>query len=535
MAQEDPPRRGLFSKVVRFVSHPATPWSQLDQPDPSAEPRSREQIKDMLARRKRNDFVRVREFDLLRRLRNKEIVSGIDSNGRPTFFQTSLPSTHTDERAQTLRKIDEIEEQMSTQWWKKGAGASTPPGSAHAANRAALRSRPAPPPGAAVPVVTTVAAPVPEVDVFSRPDLSAVEVSEVVHDPELEEAAIRFANGDDRAAEASLLEAVGPGGPRHEHAETWLALFDFYRATARQAPFEAAAMDFARLFGRSAPHWVSLPELAERGAAATAAQAPAQSRVCDWTAPPTLDAAAVRRLTASVPDSGAARLDWSALEAIEPGAAPALVQLFTRWCASPVQFEFIAPERLSGLLRAATPSGRGDLDPVWWQLRMEACRLMHDASGFELAALDYCVTYEVSPPSWEDVASGHAAIHAAGPAAPGAAPLGAGHAPLRAEPLVLDAPDGRGQAPRLVGQMAGDAAPALQKLDAAWDGAKVLTIDCSLLLRVGFGAAGALLNWASAHHAEGRQLHFVEVHRLLAPLFGVIGIHEHGTVALRRD
>jgi hypothetical protein len=35
----------------------------------------------------------------------------------PSFFQSSLPSKP-DERAQTLKKIDEIEAQMSMQWWK---------------------------------------------------------------------------------------------------------------------------------------------------------------------------------------------------------------------------------------------------------------------------------------------------------------------------------------------------------------------------------------------------------------------------------
>ena len=36
---------------------------------------------------------------------------------RPSFFQSSLPSKP-DDRAETLKKIDEIEAQMSMQWWK---------------------------------------------------------------------------------------------------------------------------------------------------------------------------------------------------------------------------------------------------------------------------------------------------------------------------------------------------------------------------------------------------------------------------------
>jgi hypothetical protein len=32
---------------------------------------------------------------------------------------------------------------------------------------------------------------------------------------------------------------------------------------------------------------------------------------------------------------------------------------------------------------------------------MEMLRVTHQPDEFELVALDYCVTYEVSPPSWE--------------------------------------------------------------------------------------------------------------------------------------
>jgi len=42
-------------------------------------------------------------------------------------------------------------------------------------------------------------------------------------DPELEEAAIRFANGDDAGAEAGLIQALGRGHPDAEVAFNWAA------------------------------------------------------------------------------------------------------------------------------------------------------------------------------------------------------------------------------------------------------------------------------------------------------------------------
>ena len=52
---------------------------------------------------------------------------------------------------------------------------------------------------------------------------------------------------------------------------------------------------------------------------------------------------------------------------------------------------------------------------------------------------------------------------------------------------------------------------------------------------IDFTAAGTLLNWVSARQGEGRQVQFVEVHRLVAAFFNVIGIGEHARIVARRD
>ncbi|MBD4083417.1 hypothetical protein GUH71_05300, partial [Xanthomonas citri pv. citri] len=77
----------------------------------------------------------------------------------------------------------------------------------------------------------------------STPD---VEVQEVVHDPELDEAVIAFANADYENSERALTELVRPGGSRNLHGETWLVLFDHYRATGAQGRFEVLAVEYAQ-------------------------------------------------------------------------------------------------------------------------------------------------------------------------------------------------------------------------------------------------------------------------------------------------
>src|SRR4030095_7650845 len=116
----------------------------------------------------------------------------------------------------------------------------------------------------------------------------ASDVSECAHDPELEEASIRFANGDDAGAEAGLMEVLAPQGGRSAHDETWLSLFGLYRPTGRQDRFETAAIDFAGRFGRSAPQWFSIPEAVGRmHAPAAIAPAGGSQPLANWTCPAT--------------------------------------------------------------------------------------------------------------------------------------------------------------------------------------------------------------------------------------------------------
>src|SRR3954469_5147546 len=112
---------GLLSKVVKFVRSPGSGWSDAEQDSGQESAYSKQMLKEMIERKRRNDFVRKREFDMLRKMRRSEVMAGTDPAARPSFFQSSMPSKP-DDRATTLKKIDEIEAQMSMQWWKTKHG-----------------------------------------------------------------------------------------------------------------------------------------------------------------------------------------------------------------------------------------------------------------------------------------------------------------------------------------------------------------------------------------------------------------------------
>ncbi len=690
MAKDETSPGGLLSKMVKFVRSPGTQWNDLDNPNSSRDGAlSKQALKEMIERKKRNDFVRKREFDMLRKLRRREATGGSPSEAeaRPSFFQSSMPS-RPDDRAMTLKKIDEIEAQMSMQWWKTKHGtsgapslinpssgfansnAAAPAGSpnpgqpaAQAGSMAYARTeaddlqnsiarrvgmlpaqgvvpkleqvaavasrsvapasaasvstqssaanspqRPASsvaqasgalpiasarastnaPFGAASPARTSAtmdqsnsldftaefspalkpvikASPFSAVRApaaaaksnnglgglaasyeasgtttgFSASKLFAIVVDEVQHDPELEEAAIRFANGDDGGAETGLLDAVSARGSRHQHEETWLTLFDLYRATGQYDRFESLAIDFASKFGRSSPAWFSIPDMVSQITGAEA-KAPTGMRKADWKCPAVLGIQSVAALKAALVQSSMPwTLEWAAIQSIDDSAVAPLTTLLLSWASEPVQLRMAHSQQLEKILRDGAPSGVSTTEPARWNLLLAYLRVAHRPDEFEMAALDFCVTYEVSPPSWESARCEFKLLDADGNTGLGQTIVGeavrdsvqselqteTGSSTVMAQLLSVE----------LSGQIMGEPGPVLDKLEARLAGADMMIISCAKLVRVDFSAAGSLLNWVTARQSEGRLVQFTDVHRLVAAFFHVIGISEYAKVLTRLD
>ena len=577
MATKDNPA-GLLSKVAKFVRNPTTNWSDLDNP-PSTDAESgysKQALKEMIERKRQNDFVRKREFDQLRKLRNRDPGVPLDVAGRPSFYQSSIPS-NLDERAHTLKKIDEIEAQMSKQWWKgkqidgapaeggfpvaagpagsagdgKGASgdfASTQPGAMPAVSN--LSKTPAgggeagqsgKHPSAAVTLTPSYDG----ASGFSTSKLFAEELSDDASDPELEEAAIRFANGDNDGAETGLLDALKNSGGKSEFAQLWVAaLFDFYRATHQPNKFDSLALDFAAKVGRSAPAWISMQDHHNAKVAEEIERTRPQGLQgkAIWVSPASLTLAAMGELHLALANAPSPwKLDWSELHEIQPDAMKTLATLFATWCGQKVRLHFDGAGNLDRVLRACTPSGSKTVNTTWWRMRMDGLRIMRMQDEFELVALDYCVTYEVSPPAWTDASCEYLVD---GVQVTGSAPLDG----VYTHSSALDArredaytvPAGLEDVPAVVielaGEILGDAAEALQRLESGrHQGVGRLVVSCAKLIRVDFSAAGSILNWVANRQEEGCHVQFREVHRLVGAFFNVIGINEHAKVVLRAN
>nr|WP_295775396.1 STAS domain-containing protein [Rhodoferax sp.] len=600
---------GLLSKMAMFVRNPTKDWSELERPQPDQDSSFDKQVlKQMIERKRQNDFIRKREFDQLRKLRSRG-VSAVAGMGRPSVFQSSM-ATDPDGRAVTLKKIDEIEAQMSKQWWKgkqdaanaQGAGApaaksassepTMPAPVAPAPNLAAmsiseqfdatessnfnlgeagaggtdfkatemgdgmelppLRPQAAPKgrPGVGqIPILGTLAQSYDGAEHgFSTSKLFAIDVEDMATDPELEEAAIRFANGDDEGAESGLLAALRSDALMPEAAQSWAAaLLDLYRATQDRARFDGAVAEFAHRFETITPQWSAIGEPSASALTAdssSAKDATPQRASRDysigaiWSSPGDLNALALEDLRDAMASNPTPwHLDWSRLVHIAEDAMPLMAGLFGSLCDEPVALRFSGAQQLVDTLRTLMPSGDQAINPDWWAMRLNALRTLQLHDDFELAALDYCVTYEVSPPAWQEARCEYANVEAeeevAGNTTISTQSSGwnSGFAQAPTTPIGLDGVQAVNL--ELTGSVLGDATHAFDAFEATEHRGDGIVVSCKGLVRVDFSAAGSILNWVAMREAEGCHVQFRDVHRLVAAFFNVIGINEHARVLPR--
>ena len=571
-----PPKDGdsFFRKVVRFVANPATDWADLNsrQHDGAELDLEKSELKAMIERKKRNDFVRKREFDMLRKVRREglspEQLAALGGSSRLDDSESRGISDGVARSAEggVKAKIDEIEQQMvgdnfAQSGTRKPAGMfeskAPAPAFRQTTTRPAVLARdesdartPAPRSPQAPPPVAAPAAMMPP----PRNDAAAVslgglkgaalsdmanpfsvEVSEVMHDPELDEAVIAFANADFDQCEQSLTSLTKTGGARAQHAETWMVLFDLHRATGQQNKFEGLALEYAQQFGWSAPQWFSLPKLVAESAQLDKPREKRTAGEIGWICPELLDTDAVARLRAATLQLPLPWVfDWSALQTVEPEAATQLSDLFRQWAPEALDMRWLSGERFLLALQDAAPTGARDADPAFWLLRLDALRLANRPDQFDEAAIDYCVTYEVSPPSWErarcQVRIGGSGLSTQSP------PLSqVGEVATTFLESSVDEQSGAVTmaSVELSGQLVGDIGATLRQLDAQLGAAPLVTVSCSKLIRVDFLAAGDLLNWVLSKRGESRTVTFAEAHRLVALFFGAMGINEHASVRVR--
>ncbi|MFN3566523.1 MAG: STAS domain-containing protein [Burkholderiaceae bacterium] len=411
---------------------------------------------------------------------------------------------------ETAAKIDAIESEMARDFLRpsrQNVGANTGGGAAVATQRLS----------ATLPAPAAVASR--DDDAFDAlaGSIDAIEIHTSGAGSVIDETAILFANGQIEEAEANLRAAIAADDLGHARQMAWLMLFELIIQRGDRAAFEQLTIEYARRFESSPPAWVDYA--AAQAPRPGVGAAPTAAGVATVRLPTVVDANVVKpleslkQLAASHPTL---TLDASAVRSVDPVGAELLLRVFNAFKRASHELIVQGAEQLINPLRAAIEPGRRDASDAGWMLLLEVFRLLGRQDDFDETGIQYCITFEVSPPSWEP-APPNMKTRAAAPGAAATAAVASD------DPLAWR------------GVIEAEGEPFFGRLAALARVHKELSVDCGQLRRMAFSAASALLTLVMKLQQDGATVEFRDVNVMVGALFQLLGITAVAAVQLRRS
>ncbi len=450
--------------------------------------------------------------------------SSMPSTGLQTT-ETALPDRERqrDHARRTAEKIDAIEAEMARDMMHgmtRGA-VVPPPTAAPPAPATIVRSgNTLPPMGRATTIVAA------SLDVNSEMlggDIDAIEINTSGGSSVIDETAILFSNGQLDAAEAGLRSGLRREDLGSSVRLAWLMLFELVNQRGDRAAFEQLAMDYALRFEDSPPAWMDYSDATAgrpaAGAATAAVQPAAQSGAPSVRLPARIDAAIVgqlEQLRALTAAHAAVQLDVSDAREVDIAGASLLLRVLGAFRRSHRELTLVGAAGFADVLSRSVESGRRDPADALWMLLLEVLRMLDRHEDFEETAIQYCITFEVSPPSWEAPAANLKVAAASNtPAAP--AETAAAGTPLE-----------------LRGVVEGDGEPHFGRLLTAAKNQPQVVIDCLHLRRLAFSAGSTLLGVLQRIRKGGTTtVELRNANPLVAALLHLLGITATATVHTR--
>ena len=334
----------------------------------------------------------------------------------------------------------------------------------------------------------------------------AIEVTEIATGIGVvyEEAAVLYANGNDRDAE-QLLTAVFDDPTATVGEGLWMMLLDLYRLTGQRERFDARVIDYARRFERSPPAWEDLSVQPAKRRTEAAALINLPAALIAQTAQQLQQICVIGR------KSGMLRVDLGRVRSIDDQGCVLVKKMLEQLSADRVRLTIFNASRLVDLLSPKVKPGQAE-NRDYWMLMLEMLKYTGESSRFEDLAVDYAVTFEESPPSWESKQPLPGEEHSAADEA------SSGHGE---EEFFFDS------------ELTGSSSEAIRKLDEFASTRQTVVVDCGQLRRIDFVAAGTLFNALASLQAHGKIVQLYRVNAMVGALMRVMSIDQVAQVMLR--
>lgn len=324
-------------------------------------------------------------------------------------------------------------------------------------------------------------------------------------DSDAEEAAVLYANGQD-AAVRSLLENAVKIHRSGAAERLWMMLFDLNKITGQKESFEALEIEYARAFEKSPPSWLDKSRASTKSKDVVAGNLLFRGELTGDNTP------AFDAVRQALDKNPRLRLDLSKISQLDAAGCGCLLTLLQQARKARRELELLGRDALGSLVEKRVEVGRAE-DGECWLLLLELLQLQGQHDAFEEAAINYAVTFEVSPPSWEPKRVA---------------------APEPVLQLLIDdvGDDVSADAHVLRGEIKASRFPDLPAYAEVHD---PVLLDCTALRRMDFISAGALLNVLTTVRRAGKQIVVHHPNHLVAELFGVVGLNAVATIVFAKS
>ena len=338
------------------------------------------------------------------------------------------------------------------------------------------------------------------------PHASRIEVEEEGGlSPSLENASLMFAHGNETAAKAALMHALDT--TERSQPMVWMCLFDLYARSNDRTAFEELALRFVVQFERSAPAWDEMAGASSADANSANIRAKPKSLLRGELTDPHAPVIAALIEASKRKDAAPPRFDLDIVDL--DGAndvcgmllAGSLSSLRRKGAVISIRGLDATTRRLAAALQAGEATRKGQ-----WYLVLELLQWSAQPQTFEDRAVDFAVTFEISPPSMEPLT----------PLQRSALSVRAADVATTDEALVND---------RIVwiGELKGPADNCLKTLSLEAVTTNPVLIDMRGVLRVDFVCGGAIANGITRLMAQAIDVRVVSATPIIQTLLQMTG------------
>ncbi len=342
-----------------------------------------------------------------------------------------------------------------------------------------------------------------------------IEVQEVANlvPPAVEEAAMLYSNNQASEACAPLEAAIRTAGLGNYEKRAWGMLFDLYQSLGKREAHEALALEYAAKFETSPPTWNAV---GAGGKDAAVAGGRAVVSLSGGLGAKTQEP--MKQLLKLAEKNPQVRLDVTKVTDADDEGATLVLDALRVIKKAGKESVLAGADRLAAILAQKIETGRRDAESLWLLL-LELYQQLGQQEAFDDTAVNYAITFEVSPPSWETPKPKAKAKSPAAAAAAAAAPV----APPPTEGFVLE------------GEISSAGAGIFAALTAYAEAHDPVVIDCRLLVRMDFVSAAQLLNLLGNLQAAGTKVILQNVSHLVAALWEVLGVDRVAILETRKN